>query len=227
MSEFKVERDGAVLVLTLARAEKKNALTGAMYEAFDRRFRCGERRRRASPRCLIEGSGGVFSAGNDIGDFIAYASAAGRRGGRIAGGALHLCAGAIRQAVGRRGGRADAVGLGDDAVLPLRPRLCEPSARFHMPFVDLGLAPEAGSSCSRRCASARPGREDLLLGEPFDAEAARPAASSTPSSTPPRCRRTRSPKPRRSPPSRVRRCFPPAASFAATKPPCSRAWTKR
>jgi len=77
MSEFvKVSRDGAVLVVTLARPEKKNALTGAMYEALIAAFA------RASDdsevgALLFEGSGGVFSAGNDIGDFLAYALAPG------------------------------------------------------------------------------------------------------------------------------------------------------
>ena len=74
MSEFvKVERDGAVLVVTLARPEKKNALTGAMYEALIAAFaRASEDADVAA--LLIEGSGGVFSAGNDIGDFLATRS---------------------------------------------------------------------------------------------------------------------------------------------------------
>ena len=75
MSEFvKVERDGAVLVVTLARAEKKNALTGSMYEALIAALATA-----SDDECigalLLEGSGGVFSAGNDIGDFLAYALA--------------------------------------------------------------------------------------------------------------------------------------------------------
>ena len=89
MSEFvKVERDGAVLVVTLARPEKKNALTGAMYEALIAAFaRASEDADVAA--LLIEGSGGVFSAGNDIGDFLAYALAPGALIGETALVAVH------------------------------------------------------------------------------------------------------------------------------------------
>ena len=77
MSEFvKVERDGAVLVVTLERAEKKNALTGSMYEALIAALATASDDDRIGA-LLIEGSGGVFSAGNDIGDFLAYALAPG------------------------------------------------------------------------------------------------------------------------------------------------------
>ena len=67
-----------------------------------------------------------------------------------------------------------AVGLGTTLCFHCDLVYASPSARFHMPFVDLGLVPEAGSSL---LAPLRFGRarasEYLLLGEPFDAEAAR------------------------------------------------------
>ena len=60
MSEFvKVARDGAVLVVTLARPEKKNALTGAMYEALIAAFAAASDDAEVAA-LLIEGSGGVF-----------------------------------------------------------------------------------------------------------------------------------------------------------------------
>jgi enoyl-CoA hydratase/carnithine racemase len=173
MSEFiKVERDGAVLVVTLARPEKKNALTGAMYEALIAAF--AEASDDASVAALlIEGSGGVFSAGNDIGDFLAYALAPGAQIGE---------APVMRfiYALARFGKplvaavEGPAVGLGTTLCFHCDLVYASPSARFHMPFVDLGLVPEAGSSL---LAPLRFGRarasQYLLLGEPFDAETAR------------------------------------------------------
>ena len=72
MNDVLVSRDGAVLVLTLARPQKKNALTSAMYEALIAAFESADRDEDISV-ILLRGSGGVFTAGNDIGDFIAHA----------------------------------------------------------------------------------------------------------------------------------------------------------
>ncbi len=69
-------RDGAVLVLTLNRADKKNALTGAMYSALTR----GIQEANADPEIgatLILGQPGIFCAGNDIKDFIGFAMGGG------------------------------------------------------------------------------------------------------------------------------------------------------
>jgi enoyl-CoA hydratase/carnithine racemase len=173
MSEFvKVRRDGAVLVVTLARPEKKNALTGAMYEVLIAAFA------QASDDAgigalVIEGSGGVFCAGNDVGDFLAYARAPGMVTSELPGMrfiyALVRFAKPLVAAI-----EGPAVGIGTTLCFHCDLVYAAPSARFHMPFVDLGLVPEAGSSL---LAPLRFGRarasEYLLLGEPFDAEAAR------------------------------------------------------
>ena len=121
--EVEITREGAVLSAALARPQKKNAITSAMYEALIDVFEKAERD--ASVGALVlSGKGGVFTAGNDIGDFLAIATGA-------AG---------------------------------------SPDARFSMPFVNLGLVPEAGSSllAPERFGRAR-AAEFLLLAEPFDA----------------------------------------------------------
>jgi len=173
MSEFvKVERDGAVLVVTLARAEKKNALTGAMYEALTAAL-AEAGADDAICVVLIEGSGGVFSAGNDIGDFLAFAMKPGAEmkdapGVRF----IYALAAFAKPLVAAVDGHA--IGLGATLCLHCDLVYASPAARFHMPFVDLGLVPEAGSSLlvPQRLGRAR-ASQYLLLGESFDAEAAR------------------------------------------------------
>ncbi len=173
MSEFvKVRRDGAVLVVTLARPEKKNALTGAMYEALIAAF--AQASDEAEIGALaIEGTQGVFSAGNDIGDFLAYALAPGASIGEApVMRFIYALARFAKPLVAAVEGAA--VGLGTTLCFHCDLVYAAPSARFHMPFVDLGLVPEAGSSllAPQRFGRAR-ASEYLLLGEPFDAETAR------------------------------------------------------
>jgi enoyl-CoA hydratase/carnithine racemase len=173
MSEFvEVGRDGAVLVVTLARPEKKNALTGAMYEALIAAFAQASDEAEIGA-LLIEGSGGVFSAGNDIGDFLAYALAPGASIGEApVMRFIYALARFAKPLVAAIEGTA--VGVGTTLCFHCDLVYAAPSARFHMPFVDLGLVPEAGSSLlvPLRFGRAR-ASEYLLLGEPFDAEAAR------------------------------------------------------
>jgi enoyl-CoA hydratase/carnithine racemase len=173
MSEFvKVERDGAVLVVTLARPEKKNALTGAMYEALIAAFAEASQDAEVAA-LLIEGSGGVFSAGNDIGDFLAYALAPGAAmSDAPVTRFIHALARFAKPLVAAVEG--PAVGLGTTLCFHCDLVYASPSARFHMPFVDLGLVPEASSSllAPQRFGRAR-ASQYLLLAEPFDAETAR------------------------------------------------------
>jgi enoyl-CoA hydratase/carnithine racemase len=172
MSEsVKVGRDGAVLVVTLARPEKKNALTGAMYEALMASFAQASESVEIGA-LLIEGTQGVFSAGNDIGDFLAYALAP---GAAIAEAPVMRFIYALARFAKPLVAAVDgpAVGIGTTLCFHCDLVYAAPGARFHMPFVDLGLVPEAGSSllAPQRFGRAR-ASEYLLLGEPFDAAAA-------------------------------------------------------
>ena len=71
---IEVARDGAVLSAAFARPQKKNAITGAMYEALIEAFEAAEREPSVGA-LVLSGKGGVFTAGNDIGDFLAGAHA--------------------------------------------------------------------------------------------------------------------------------------------------------
>jgi len=168
-----VSRNGAVMAAAFARPEKKNAITSAMYEALIETL--DEAGRDAGVCALVvSGKGGVFTAGNDIGDFLVAATAAAGSGGargspgwrfvtRLAEFEKPLIA-AVEGA---------AIGVGTTLCFHCDLVYAAPSARFQTPFVNLGLVPEAGSSL---LAPQRFGRvraaELLLLAEPFDAERA-------------------------------------------------------
>jgi hypothetical protein len=76
MADVEVARTGAVLELTLNRPAKKNALTNTMYRALSVALHEADREQ-AIGAVVIAGAGGVFSAGNDIGDFVAAVAGGG------------------------------------------------------------------------------------------------------------------------------------------------------
>jgi enoyl-CoA hydratase/carnithine racemase len=173
MSELvHVRREGAVCCVTLARPEKKNALTGAMYESLVAAF--AEASREPSVGALLlAGAPGVFTAGNDIGDFLSGAFAAAESGALSPGVKfIRTLATFDKPLVAAIEG--PAVGIGTTLCFHCDLVYAAPSAMFSMPFVNLGLVPEAGSSllAPQRFGAAK-AAEFLLLAEPFGAEAAR------------------------------------------------------
>jgi enoyl-CoA hydratase/carnithine racemase len=117
---------------------------------------------------VIGGAGGVFSAGNDIGDFAAAVSA----GSEIAAADfVRKLAAFSKPLVAAVEGLA--VGVGCTLLLHCDLVYASPDARFSLPFVDLGLLPEAGSSLllPRRVGMARASAW-LLAGESFAANEA-------------------------------------------------------
>ena len=133
-----------VLTVTLARPEKKNAITQAMYGALaeaTRRARTDD----AVRVLLFQGEGDSFSAGNDIADFIA----AGTAGQRPLTEApvfefLKALADLDKPAVAAVRGRA--VGIGLTMLLHCDLVVVAEDALLSVPFVNLALAPEAASS---------------------------------------------------------------------------------
>jgi enoyl-CoA hydratase/carnithine racemase len=114
---------------------------------------------------VLRGDEGIFTAGNDIADFIAAAQAPGEMAAMRFVEALAMLETPLVAAI-------DGIAVGIGATLMLHCDLvyASPVARFRMPFVDLGLVPEAGSSLllPQRVGMAR-ASEILLLGEAFDA----------------------------------------------------------
>lgn len=163
-----VERDGDILAITLARPERRNAITVAMYAALANAFESA-----ASDQGIrlitLRGKGQDFTAGNDLGDFMAELP---RDGSDIPVWRL-LRALAKNQVPIVAAVHGNAVGIGTTMLLHCDFVIAEEGTRFRMPFVDLGLVPEAASSLILpRLAGRRRAARYLLLCEPFGPEEA-------------------------------------------------------
>jgi enoyl-CoA hydratase/carnithine racemase len=161
---IEITRNGAVLSAAFARPEKKNAITGAMYEAMIEAFETAEREPEIGA-IVLSGKGGAFTAGNDIADFLAVAMH--ETGEFPAWRFVQKLVEFDKPLVAAVEGLA--VGVGTTLLFHCDLVYATPEARFQTPFVNLGLVPEAGSSL---LAPQRLGRakatELLLLAEPFD-----------------------------------------------------------
>lgn len=157
-------REGAVLSLRLNRAEKKNALTGAMYQALTAGIREANADAGIGAIALL-GQPGIFCAGNDIKDFIGFAM-----GGGIGTPILDFLAALVDNGkpliAGVDGG---AIGIGTTVLLHCDYALATTRSVFATPFVDLGLVPEAASSLLiPELMGPRLAFEMLVMGEKFD-----------------------------------------------------------
>jgi enoyl-CoA hydratase/carnithine racemase len=162
--------DGAVRVLTLTRPEKRNALTVAMYAALRDALRDAERDP-AVRVTLLEGAGEAFTAGNDLADFL-QSPPAGEESPVMQ---LLLGLAALEKPL-VAAVDGPAVGIGTTLLLHCDLVVASSRARFQLPFVNLGLSPEGASSVLLPLLVGLPrASEWLLLGEPFDAAAARDA----------------------------------------------------
>ncbi|MGH6783102.1 MAG: enoyl-CoA hydratase-related protein [Sphingomicrobium sp.] len=164
MSEHvRVELQGATLAIALARPERRNAITVAMYEALAEAIEgaAGD----PSIRLIrLSGDGQDFTAGNDLADFL---NALPRDLADIPVWrmlrALAACETPILAQV-----QGNCVGIGTTILLHCDLAVAEEGAHFSLPFVDLGLVPEAASSLLLpRLAGRRAAARHLLLAEPF------------------------------------------------------------
>jgi enoyl-CoA hydratase/carnithine racemase len=162
-----VSVENRVLTIRMERPEKKNALTRAMYQAMIDGLRQAEGDA-AARVVMITGSENCFTAGNDIGDF------ANAKPGEpaVALQFLETLAAVQKPVIAAVGGVA--VGIGTTMLLHCDLVYATSSARFQLPFVNLGLCPEAGSSyILPSLVGQRRAAELLFFGESFGAEAAR------------------------------------------------------
>lgn len=163
--------ENGVLTLTLARLEKKNAFTQAMYAELADALHAAAQDE-AVRVAVIQGHESVFSAGNDIEDFQRAAmQPAGDDADRPVFRFLRALASFPKPLLAAVCG--PAVGIGTTLLLHCDLVYAGDNAAFSMPFVNLGLCPEAGSSLLLpRLMGHQRASEALLLGEPFFAEAA-------------------------------------------------------
>lgn len=162
--------EDGVLRVTLARPDKMNALTNAMYAQLGEILSRAETD--ASVRVvLFDAEGDAFTAGNDLGDFAAVASGALKREDMKVHLFLNAIAAARKPYVAAVQGLA--VGIGVTMLLHFDVVFVAEDAKLSLPFVDLGLVPEAASSVllQARVGYAR-AYAMLGLGESFDGRTA-------------------------------------------------------
>jgi enoyl-CoA hydratase/carnithine racemase len=167
MSDILTHIDAGVMTITFNRLDKKNSITSTMYAAMADAV--AQAAGDASVRVvLFQGHESIFSAGNDIGDFLnqppsTQESPVFRFLRGIAAFEKPLLAAVA----------GPAVGIGTTMLFHCDLVYAGDNAAFSMPFVNLGLCPEAASSLlAPRMFGYHRAAEALLMGEPFFAEAA-------------------------------------------------------
>ena len=159
--------DDNVLTITFNRPARKNAITAAMYQALADALHAGETD--ASVRAIvIAGQPQIFTAGNDLDDFLKSPPHGDDSPVFRFLQAISTARKPIVAAV-----RGAAIGVGTTMLLHCDLVYAGRSAVFSMPFVQLGICPEAASSLLLpQLIGYRQAAAKLLLGEPFGADEA-------------------------------------------------------
>ena len=168
MTEVLSQLDNSILTLTLNRPEKQNAITRDMYQFMANQLReaNGDFGIRAA---VITHEGPHFTAGNDLYDFL--------NAPPLEPGSpvmqfleqIHTFSKPLLAAVS-----GNAVGIGTTMLMHCDIVVASPTTKFSMPFVNLGLVPEAGSSILfPRLAGYQRASQVFLTGEPFSSEYAK------------------------------------------------------
>jgi enoyl-CoA hydratase/carnithine racemase len=167
VSEVLASTNNQILTLTLNRPEKQNAITRDMYQFLANAINeaNGDFGVRA---VLIASSSQHFTAGNDLFDFLNTPPL--EEGSPVMNflAAIHNFSKPLLAAVS-----GNAVGIGTTMLFHCDVVVAAPSARFSMPFVNLGLVPEAGSSILfPRLVGHQRASKVFLTGEAFGVEEA-------------------------------------------------------
>jgi enoyl-CoA hydratase/carnithine racemase len=166
---IKIESKDHILTLTLARRDKKNAITNAMYGALADAI-LGAETDFDTRVIVLRGEGDMFTAGNDVGEF-AMMAASGLNSERHVSRFLDAIARSTKPLIAAVQGRA--VGIGTTMLLHCDFVVLAEDAQLSTPFVNLALVPEAASTLlmPMRIGYAR-AYEMFALGETIDAKTA-------------------------------------------------------
>ena len=168
MSQIEVERDGAVTSIAINRPEKKNALTAHMYDALSQAVE--EAEADAGVRVLLlHGKGDAFTAGNDLQDFMQkpWKGQAKPPAVRFINAVAHASKPIVAAVHGL------VVGVGTTILLHCDLVYAAEETRFMMPFVNLGIVPEAASTVLLPLLIGRQRASELfMLGAPLAAQRA-------------------------------------------------------
>lgn len=165
---IRTETADGVLTLTFDRLDRKNAITAAMYQTLADALVAAD----TDPAIrviVLAGHESVFTAGNDLEDFM-------KNPPKDESASVHQFLKAISTAtkplIASVSGAA--VGVGTTMLLHCDLVYASETAKLSMPFAQLGLCPEAGSSLLLpQLAGYHRAADKLLFGEPFDAQEAR------------------------------------------------------
>ena len=167
MSNITVTRSDAVLTLSLDRPEKMNALTRDMYADLARSLNeaAGDFAVRA---VILTSEGAHFTAGNDIKDFLELPPTSEDSTVKLFLDAILEFPKPLLAAV-----KGNAIGVGTTMLLHCDVVVADPLTSFSMPFVSLGLVPEAGSSLLfPALVGYQRAAKIFMTGESFSAESA-------------------------------------------------------
>ncbi len=168
MKNILTENKDGILRIEINRPDKKNALTAAMYQAMADAIKVAEADSKVRV-VLIHGKADLFTAGNDLQDFLDNPPSDDKR---PAFQFLYGISQAQKPIIAAVAGAA--VGIGTTMLLHCDLVYAAPNARLQLPFVNLGLVPEAASSLLLPALIGyQRAAELLLLGEPFTAQKAK------------------------------------------------------
>ena len=167
MNEIITEQSGPILCVELNRPAKRNAMTSSMYATLADVFNDAAKDERIRA-VLWHGAGDSFCAGNDVEDFLKNPPGPGESPqARLMDALVNFDKPLVAAVHGA------AIGGGTTMLTHCDFIYAGESTKFQMPFINLALVPEFGSSCS---VPARIGHvraaELILLGAPFDGKRA-------------------------------------------------------
>src|ERR1700683_927646 len=167
MEEIVTEQSGSILRVQLNRPTKRNAMTSGMYLSLTSVFNEAANDKNTGV-VLWHGAGDSFCAGNDIEDFLKNPPGPGASPqARLMKPLVDLDKPIVAAAQGA------AIGGGTTMLTHCDFVYAGESAKFRMPFIDLAVLPEFGSSCSVPAMIGHiRAAELILLGLPFDAKRA-------------------------------------------------------